>query len=202
MKCATVILIPCLLLAVVLSAPAAPAAPPTDACRTESTKALVETAKLLTQSKTKGTLSKDEGNAFKTVETNLKNYEKRLSVTGLPLTECQTITKELATIKVAIVNMAAARALPPKPSPDEALIKACRAENAKAHAVVMQIFNKAVQNSTITPAEKREFASSERTLKKHEAALAKSGLSLEECQSIGKDIAKEKTTVLKMAAGK
>ncbi len=111
MKYSPVTLIPSLFLAVFASAPMA--ATPVDVCRAEATATLAETLKTVAQAKSNGVLSVDEDNALKTMETNLKNHEKRLPFSGLPLTECQGIKQELDSIKSAVVNMVAGRKLAP-----------------------------------------------------------------------------------------
>lgn len=81
-------------------------------------------------------------------------------------------------------------------------IAQCRTANLKAHSEVMALFGKARATGKISPKEAMTFAAMEKRLKAHQMILNRGGLTLAECERIGREIAKERAAVQKMAAGR
>ena len=79
-------------------------------------------------------------------------------------------------------------------------IAQCRAANQKAHAEVVQMFQKARAAGQIDPREAQAFQAAERRLSTDAQMLSRGGLTLAECQQIGKEIASERANVQRMAA--
>ena len=76
----------------------------------------------------------------------------------------------------------------------------CRAHNQAAHQALMAEHAKAMKEHMISPQEQKEFRGMEMRLHKHRETLAKGGLTLAECERLGKEIAHEKTVLDKMAS--
>ena len=100
------------------------------------------------------------------------------------------------------VSIAWAQAPAPKGPPlkGDPKVGACVQHNQKEHAEIMAMHNKAVKEHKISGAEEKEFRSREGRLRAHQAALAKGGLTLAECEQITKDLNTEKAAVARMAA--
>lgn len=81
-----------------------------------------------------------------------------------------------------------------------ATVAKCRADNQRAHSEVMQMFNQAKAQGNISPGDKKAFSDTESRLNNHAQMLKKSGLTLAECQKIGREIAAERTNVQQLAA--
>jgi hypothetical protein len=76
----------------------------------------------------------------------------------------------------------------------------CREHNGKEHAELMKMHAEAKKAGNISKAEETHFHSMEQRLVKHRQALMKDGLTLKECEALGKQIANEKTVLAKMAS--
>jgi hypothetical protein len=76
----------------------------------------------------------------------------------------------------------------------------CREHNGKEHAAVMKMHADAKKAGNISKGEEKQFHDMEMRLRQHRAVLSRDGLTLAECEKLGKEIAHEKTVVAKMAA--
>ena len=76
----------------------------------------------------------------------------------------------------------------------------CRQHNMAEHRQVMEIHAKAKKEHMISKGEEKSFHEMEQRLHAHQAALSKDGLTLAECERLGKEIAHEKERIEKMAA--
>jgi hypothetical protein len=100
-------------------------------------------------------------------------------------------------------SFASAQAPAPKAAPaakGDPKVAECRAHNQAQHKELMQMHAKAVKDHMISKGEEHRFREMEARLHRHQATLAKGGLTLQECETLGKDIAKEKEVLAKMAA--
>lgn len=87
----------------------------------------------------------------------------------------------------------------PPPRHEAAALRQCIADNRRDHAEVHQIFQRARRAARISPAEARDFDVMDERLRRHERALARDGLTLDECERIGREIARERDAVRRMA---
>jgi len=85
------------------------------------------------------------------------------------------------------------------PSPHGADIRQCVAANRRDYTEVHDLFERARRDNRITPAESREFALMDQRLRQYQQALGRDGLTLRECESIGREIAREREAVARMA---
>ena len=78
-------------------------------------------------------------------------------------------------------------------------IRRCRADNQRAHAEVVDYYERARAAGRISPAEARQFSELEARLRNFRTQLARDGLTLLDCQRIGSAIAWERDEVARMA---
>ena len=102
-------------------------------------------------------------------------------------------------VPVALAQAPAASAKKEMKKADPEVHK-CREHNGKEHAAVMKMHADAKKAGNISKGEEKVFHGMEQRLHKHRAALAKGGLTLQECHALGKEIAHEKAAVARMAA--
>jgi len=162
-------------------------------CRKANLKAHSEVVQLFNKARATGKITPAEAKTFAAMEKRLKLHQMALNRGGLTLAECQQIGREIAQERANVQRMAATPAVDPR-------VAQCRTANLKAHSEVVQLFNRARATGKITPAEAKRFAAIEARLKIHQAALNKGGLTLTECQQIGREIAQERADVQRMAA--
>lgn len=81
-------------------------------------------------------------------------------------------------------------------------IAQCRRDNYQEHAQAMQIYHRAQQAGNISPGEAQRFAESDQHLRRYASQLGRDGLSLAECEAIGRQIAEEQRMVSRMAASR
>jgi len=101
------------------------------------------------------------------------------------------------------VSAVFAQAPAPKAAPaakGDPKVAECRAHNQAAHKALMEEHAKAMKDHMIDPKEQSQFRAMEGRLHKHRATLAKGGLTMKECEALGKEIAHEKTVLDKMAS--
>src|SRR3954470_19972935 len=91
-------------------------------------------------------------------------------------------------------------AAPKPPMKMDPAVGQCVQANQKEHAAIMQMHASATKARRLDPAEQQAFGKMEAGLRQHQAALAKDGLTLAECQQISKHLAAEKATLAKMAS--
>jgi hypothetical protein len=111
----------------------------------------------------------------------------------------RTIAPAAALALAASVCWAQAPATKPAPKGDPKVAE-CRAHNQAEHKSLMEMHAKAIKDHMISKSEEGKFRQMEGRLLRHRAALAKGGLTLQECETLGKEIAHEKTELAKMAA--
>lgn len=85
------------------------------------------------------------------------------------------------------------------PAPYGADIRQCVAANRRDHAEVYDLFDRARRNNRISPEEAREFDRMDERLRRYQNVLARNGLTLRECEDIGREIAREREAVYRMS---
>jgi uncharacterized metal-binding protein YceD (DUF177 family) len=78
-------------------------------------------------------------------------------------------------------------------------IRRCRADNQRAHAEVLDNYERARQAGRINPSEAQQFAAMDARLRNIRGQLARDGLTLNECQYISGEIARMRDEVYRMA---
>lgn len=76
----------------------------------------------------------------------------------------------------------------------------CRRDNYQEHAQAMQIYHRAQQAGNISPDEAQRFAAADQQLRQYAAQLGRNGLTLAECDAIGRQIAEQQALVRRMAS--
>lgn len=87
----------------------------------------------------------------------------------------------------------------PAPNPAYEEIRRCRADNQRAHAEVLDSYERARAAGRINPAEAQQFNAIDGRLRNLRAQLARDGLTLQECQYLGGEIAQARRDVARMA---
>lgn len=92
-------------------------------------------------------------------------------------------------------------AYPASPPPNYVYedIRRCRADNQRAHAEVLDSYERARQAGRINPAQAQQFSAMDARLRNVRGQLARDGLTLNECQYISGEIARMRDEVYRMA---
>ncbi len=88
---------------------------------------------------------------------------------------------------------------PPPPNYVYEDIRRCRADNQRAHAEVLDSYERARQAGRINPSEAQQFSAMDARLRNVRGQLARDGLTLNECQYISGEIARMRDEVYRMA---
>ena len=90
---------------------------------------------------------------------------------------------------------------PSQPPPNYAYeeIRRCRADNRRAHAEVVDMYEQARRTGRINPAEQQQFNAIDARLRNLRIQLGHDGLTLQECQYIGNVIASDRNEVIRMS---
>ena len=139
-----------------------------------------------------GKIDSKEFTQFKDTEASLAKLAEDLKKGGLTLAECNQYGAALALEKTKVTAMAKARE---GVAVNTAKVVECRQRNLGAHKAVVEHFIAAKNAGKIDAKEMEAFKAAEAALNKHAAELNKDGLTLAECDSLGAEIAKEKTKV-------
>lgn len=87
----------------------------------------------------------------------------------------------------------------PPPNPAYEQIRQCRADNQRAHAEVLNAYERARSAGRINPAEAQQFNAMDARLRNLRAQLARDGLTMQECQYISGEIARTRDEVARMS---
>lgn len=90
----------------------------------------------------------------------------------------------------------------PAPRYEDPRLAQCRTANYRVHSEAMQIYYRAQAAGNISPLEAQQFAAAEQRLRQHASLLARDGMTLDECQFIGREIDNEHALVRRMAASR
>jgi hypothetical protein len=93
-------------------------------------------------------------------------------------------------------------AVVPQVQAEDPRLAQCRRDNYQEHAQAMQIYHRAQQAGNISPDEARHFAAADERLRHYAAQLGRNGLTLGECEAIGRQIAEQQMLVRQMAASR
>ncbi len=87
------------------------------------------------------------------------------------------------------------------PPPNQAYeqIRLCRADNQRAHAEVLNSYERARSAGRISPGEAQQFNAMDARLRNLRAQLARDGLTMQECQYISAEIARTRDEVARMS---
>ncbi len=87
----------------------------------------------------------------------------------------------------------------PAPNPAYEQVRSCRADTQRAHAEVLDYYERARQAGRIDPAEAQRFAGMDAQLRNLRAQLARDGMTLSECQYVGGEINRMRDEVARMS---
>lgn len=158
-------------------------------CRRDNVRAHTEVHQIYERARSEGRISPAEAQRFNAMESRLRDLYTALSNDGLTLPECRRIGDAIARERQEVVRMART---------DPAVAR-CAADNARAHDDVVNRYEQARRSGRINPAEAQRFNAIEGRLRNLRAALGRDGLTLQECQRIGAEIARERQEVARMA---
>jgi hypothetical protein len=88
---------------------------------------------------------------------------------------------------------------PPVPNYAYEEIRRCRADNQRAHAEVLDAYERARQAGRIDPAEAQRFYAMDAQLRNWRAQLGRDGLTMQECQFLSGEIARTRDEVARMS---
>lgn len=133
-------------------------------------------------------ISPAESREFNAMDDRLRRYERALARDGLTLPECEHIGREIAREREAVRRMARF---------DDG-VAPCRDEARRAHGEVVRMYQDADRAGRINPGERRQFNDMVERLRRHEAALARDGMTLGECRQLQSMIADDREAVRRM----
>lgn len=162
-------------------------------CREDNRRSHGEIWQQFQQARAAGRIDPAEQQQFNALEARLHSHRQMLARDGLTLAECLHIGRELDNERVHVLRMAAS-------SSHDPYVRQCRQDNQRAHGEVWQQFQRARSAGHISPAEQQQFSAMEARLNNHRHMLARNGLTLAECQHLGREIARERAEVQRMAA--
>lgn len=161
-------------------------------CRHDNQRMHAEVIDLFQRARAAGRISPGEAQRFNEMEGHLHRHREMLARDGLTLPECQQIGRELVRERAEVQRMAASPAHDPR-------VMQCRRDNQRTHAEVVDLFQRARAAGRINPGEMHRFNEMEGHLQRHREMLARDGLTLPECQQIGRELANERAAVQRMA---
>ena len=88
---------------------------------------------------------------------------------------------------------------PPAPNYAYEEMRRCRADNQRAHAEVLDNYERARQAGRIDPAEAQRFYAMDAQLRNMRGELGRDGITLRECQYLGGEIARMRNEVIRMS---
>lgn len=130
-----------------------------------------------------------ESREFATMDQRLRQYQHALGRDGLTLRECESIGREIAREREAVQRM----------TRRDSRVGQCQRDNQRAHADVLRMFADAERGGRITQRERRRFDELQRRFREYESALRSDGLTFDECQALGRNIATDAREVRQMA---
>ena len=130
-----------------------------------------------------------EAREFNAMDDRLRRYERALARDGLTLAECEHIGRAIGRERETVRRM----------SRSDPGVGKCRRDNQLAHADVMAMFAEAERTGRITQRERRRFDELQRRFRNYEAQLNGNGLTLAECQALGRTLAADAREVRQMA---
>lgn len=132
-----------------------------------------------------GRISPAEAQRFNAIEARLNNLRNDLARDGMSMQDCQRIGGAITREREEVTRM----------SRYDPATARCQADNRRAHEEVHRVYNDGVRSGRIAPGEAKRFQAIEGRLRNFQADLKREGLSLAECQRIGRAIAQERAAV-------
>lgn len=158
-------------------------------CQRDNGRVHAEIHQIYQRARSEGRISPAEAQRFNALESRLRDLHAALSNDGLTLRECQRISDALARERQEVARMGRT----------DPAVGRCAADNARAHQDVVNRYENARRSGRINPAEAQRFNAMEGRLRNLRAALGRDGLSLQECQRIGAEIARERNEITRMS---
>lgn len=157
-------------------------------CIADNRRDYAEVQGLYERARRSNRISPAEAREFNAMDDRLRRYERALASDGLTLPECERIGREIAREHEAVRRMARF---------DDGVVQ-CRDDARRAHAAVVRMYQDADRAGRINPNERRQFNEMVERLRRHEAGLARHGMTLGECRQLRSLIADEREVVRRM----
>ncbi len=157
-------------------------------CQMDNQRAHQDAVNLYEDARRRGRINPAEQQHFNAMQGQLQNLRAALARDGLTLRDCQGIGNQIAQNREEIVRM----------SRFDPGVARCVADNRAAHDGVYALYNGGVRDGRISPQESQRFAAIEKRLAQYQAQARRDGLTLAECQNIGRTIARERVAVENM----
>ncbi len=154
-------------------------------CQQDNQRAHQETVNLYEDARRRGRINPAEQQRFNAMQGQLQNLRVGLARDGLSFQDCQIIGNQIAQQRDELVRM----------SRFDPGVARCVADNRAAHDAVYAIYNDGVRTGRISPGESQRFAAIEKRLAGYQAQARQEGLTLAECQNVGRAIARERGVV-------
>jgi len=158
-------------------------------CRRDNQRNHAEVVRMYQDADRAGRINPAERLQFNEMVERLRRHEAALRSDGLSLDDCRRLSGHIAQEREVVAGMA---------RHDPGVVQ-CRRDNQRAHAGVVRSFQEADRAGQISRAERRRFDEIVARMRDHEASLRANGLTLEECQRLGRVIAAEGREVQRMA---
>ena len=150
-------------------------------CDADNRRAHAEVMDIYNRANRAGRIDPAEAQRFNAMQIRLNNIVGRLNRGGLTLQECQYISGEIANERQEVTRMS-------RFDPETGR---CVADNRAAHNAVYTVYNDGVRAGRISGGEAQRFAAIEKRLAEYQAQARRDGLTISECQNIGRAIARE-----------
>lgn len=158
-------------------------------CRDDARQAHAEVVRMYQDADRAGRINPSERRQFNDMVERLRRYEAALARNGMTLAECRQLQTAIADERDVVRRM----------SRNDPGVGQCRRENQRAHADVMAMFAEAERSGRITQRERRRFDDLQRRFRAYEDQLRSNGLTLAECQALGRTLAADAREVRQMA---
>lgn len=158
-------------------------------CRDDARRAHAEVVRMYQDADRAGRINPNERRQFNEMVERLRRHEIALARNGMTLGECRQLQAMIADDRDVVRRMMR----------NDPGVGQCRRDNQRAHADVMAIFAEAERSGRITQRERRRFDDLQRRFRSYEDQLKANGLTLAECQALGRTIASDAREVREMA---
>ena len=158
-------------------------------CIADNRRDYAEVQNLYQRARQENRITPAEAREFNAMDDRLRRHERALGRDGLTLAECEHIGREIARERDAVRRMARF----------DAGAAQCRDDARRAHADVVRMYQDADRTGRINPSERRQFNEMVERLRRHDAALARNGMTLGECRQLQAMVADEREAVRRMS---
>jgi hypothetical protein len=157
-------------------------------CRQDARQEHAEVVRMYQDADRAGRINPSERRQFSDMVERMRRHEAAMSRDGMTLGECRQLQALIADEREAVRRM----------SRHDPGVAQCRRDNQRAHADVMRMFADAERTGRISERERRRFDELQRRFRDYEATLKSDGLSLSDCQALGRTIASDAREVRRM----